>query len=165
MASKSNSPQAAVQGQALSPLDHFWLDTIRNAAKESVGALQEAAKQLIAIAAFAQTIYFGAISFSDVKAALDTLPTGVHLALVLLLVIPVAFWIACLWFAILVFKPEIYRTNLNSPTVARDDYSAIAAYKHRQLQRAYIALVVGFIPLLINVVLYLVYFPVPPKGS
>ena len=63
-----------VQGEGLTPLDSFWLDIMRGTAKESVGALEEAAKQLIAVTTLAQAIYFAAVSFGDVKAALGTLP-------------------------------------------------------------------------------------------
>jgi hypothetical protein len=164
----SNPPNPSkipdVQGGAISPLDRFWLDTARNAAKESVSSLEEAAKQLIAIATLTQTIYFAAISFSDLKKALSQLVLAQQWEFVILLAIPIALWLISLWFAIRVFKPETYRTNLNSPDLAREMYFQVVAYKHKQLQRAYLALAVGFIPLLLNVVLYLIYAPAPPKG-
>lgn len=63
MSNTPNQPQIPeVQGEPLTPLDRFWLDTARNAAKESVGALEEAAKQLITITTLVQTIYFAVIS-------------------------------------------------------------------------------------------------------
>jgi hypothetical protein len=155
-------PPAPVQGQPLTPLDRFWLDTIRNAAKGSVGALEEAARQIIAIATFSQTIYFAAISFSGVKSALGQLPCDRQWLFAILLVVPIVLWLYSLWAAIRVFKPEVYRTNLNSPDLARDAYLAIAAYKHKHLQRAYIGLALGFIPLLVNVMTYLMLIPASP---
>ncbi len=150
-----------IQGVALTPLDRFWLDTARTAAKDSITSLEEAAKQLIAIATLAQTIYFAAISFSDLKKGLVQLAPAQQWTFVILLAVPIAAWLVSLWFAIRVFKPETYRTNLNSPDLARDLYMQVVAYKHQQLQRAYLALAVGFIPLLLNIMLYLLYAPVP----
>ena len=163
MANPTDSSQIPeIQGGALTPLDRFWLDIARDAAKESIGALEEAAKQVIAIATLSQTIYFAAISFSDLKKALAQLPLAQQWGFVILLVIPIVLWLFSLWFAIRVFKPETYQTNLNSPDLAREMYQTIAAYKHKQLQRAYLALVVGLVPLIVNIVIYFLYAPLPP---
>jgi hypothetical protein len=62
-----------------------------------------------------------------------------------------------------VFKPEIYQTNLDSPDLARETYEGIAAYKHKQLQRAYIFLAAAFFPLLVNILIYFLFVPLPPK--
>ncbi len=78
------------------------------------------------------------------------------------LVIPVLIWIAALVFAILVFKPQTYSTNLRSPELAQETYQAIAAYKHTQLKRAHTLVVLGFVPLLVNVLIYLIWIPAPP---
>ena len=150
-----------VQGEALTPLDTFWLETARGAAKESVAALEGAAKQLIAVTTLAQTIYFAAVSFGDVKAALGTLTRAQQWLVAVALVVPLILWLASLAFAVLVFKPETYRTSLDSPDLARQVYERVVAYKHRQLVRAHRLLAAGFVPLIINVVLYLVF--VPPK--
>jgi hypothetical protein len=45
-----------IQGGRLSSLDRFWLALGRSYAKESVRSLEAAAKQLIAVASFAQTV-------------------------------------------------------------------------------------------------------------
>ena len=162
MSTPPGSPETEeIQGAALTPLDRFWLDTARNAAKDSINSLEEAAKQLIAIATLSQTVYFAAVSFSDLKKGLVQLAPVQQWEFVILLALPIALWLVSLWFAIRVFKPETYRTNLNSPDLARELYLQAVAYKHRQLQRAYLALAAGFIPLLLNIVLYLLYAPLP----
>ena len=56
------------------PMDKFWLTTIQTAAQGSVAALEDAAKQLVTITSFAQTLYFAAISFGDLKKALPLMP-------------------------------------------------------------------------------------------
>jgi hypothetical protein len=96
-----------------------------------------------------------------VKAALATLTRTEQWLAAVALVVPLICWLASLAFAVLVFKPETYRTSLDSPDLARQVYQRIVAYKHRQLVRAHRMLAVGFVPLIINVVLYLVF--VPPK--
>ena len=116
-----------VQGEALTPLDTFWLETARGAAKESVAALEGAAKQLIAVTTLAQTIYFAAVSFGDVKAALGTLTRAQQWLVAVALVVPLILWLASLAFAVLVFKPETYRTSLDSPDLARQVYERVVA--------------------------------------
>lgn len=151
-----------VQGEAPTPLDSFWLDSARNMAKESVGALEEAAKQSITVTTLAQSIYFAAISFGEVKYALSTLTYTGQWLVAGALVVPLLCWLASLACAVLVFKPEMYRTNLDSPELTRKAYEEIVAYKHRQLIRAHRLLVVGFVPLIMNIVLYLKFVPAKP---
>ncbi|MGD0951737.1 MAG: hypothetical protein ABR985_04980 [Methanotrichaceae archaeon] len=59
-----------VQAAQPSAMDRFWLETARSVSKESIGALEDAAKQLISITSLTQGIYFAAISFSDLKKTL-----------------------------------------------------------------------------------------------
>ncbi|MDF0590108.1 hypothetical protein [Candidatus Methanocrinis natronophilus] len=152
----SEGDSEPVRGGSLTKLDRFWLETARGAAKESVAALEEAAKQLISVTSLLQAIYFAAISFSDLKGALAA-EGEIRWALVLLFVLPVVLWLLSLSYAVLVFKPESYRTNLSSPDLARSMYGEIVGYKHRQLQRAHLFLVLGFVPLVVNIVIYLAW--------
>ncbi len=152
----SEGDDEPVRGVSLTKLDRFWLATARSAAKESVGALEEAAKQLISVTSLLQAIYFAAISFSDLKGSLVVEGAKDYL-LVLLFVLPIVLWLASLSFAIRVFKPETYKTNLSSPDLARSIYGEIVAYKHRQLRRAHQFLLLGFVPLVVNIVLYLAW--------
>lgn len=154
MQNDSPNPPIEIQPEPLTALDRFWLETARRAAQESVGALEEAAKQLIAITSLSQGIYFAAISFSDIKKALPQFAPAWQWAMIGALVLPLACWLVALVFAIRVFVPQLYTTNLDSPDEARDTYAHIAAYKHAQLHRAHLALVLGFVPLLVNVVLF-----------
>ncbi len=157
----SNPPP--IQPTPLTALDRFWLETTRGAVKQSIESLEGAAKQLIAITTLASTIYFAAVSFSDIKAGLMQLSSAELWGLALIFALPIVLWLASLWFSILVFKPEIYQTNLDSPDLARETYENIAAYKHKQLHRAYLFLVVAFFPLIVNVLLYFLFVPLPPK--
>lgn len=157
---EDSSELAESQGHALTAIDRFWLDTSRNVVKESIGAIEEAAKQLIKVASFSQTIYFAAISFGDVKKSLTSLSSGQRWWTIALLVIPLLFWMVSLIFAIRVFTPKTYNTNLESPDLANRIYQELVAYKHKRLLIAYCILVAGFVPLVINVILYLLLMPV-----
>lgn len=154
MSNIRKSKPSEVQGGKLTSLDHFWLETVRNAAKESVSALEEAAKQMITITSLLQGIYFAAISFSDIKKALGQFTDIQGWLITGALLLPLLLWIISLAFAVLVFKPRLYLTNLDSPDVARKSYEEIITYKHQQLQRSHLMLVLGFVSLIGNVVLF-----------
>lgn len=142
--------------------DLFWLEIARNEIKESLKAQEEAAKQLISITTFSQTVYFAIVSFSEVKKGLALVPAQQQWLAVILLITPLLFWIFSLFSATRVFIPKSYKTNLNSPTAAEEVYKKIVLYKQRQLNRAHLALILGFIPLSLNAISYLIYFPLSP---
>ena len=157
---QKNDRQTEVLGAFVSSLDNFWLDTARGSVKDSIGGLEEAAKQLITAVTLLQGIYFAAISFSDVKKAMDT--EGVFGWLRILLFIgPIIFWLICLVLAVKVFKPETYKTNRSSPDLARDTLMKIVEYKKKKLDQAYLMLLIGFIPLIGAILYYLKYLPKP----
>ena len=154
MSKEDKTPE--VQGRSLTKLDRFWLETTRDSAKESIGALEEAAKQLISVTSLLQAIYFAAISFGELKKSL-VVEGAVDWLLVFLFVLPIVFWLFSLGFAVRVFKPKTYKTNLSSPDLARQMYEDVVSYKHKQLGRAHIFLLLGFVPLVVNIVLYLAW--------
>ncbi|MCX7840731.1 MAG: hypothetical protein N2559_14955 [Anaerolineae bacterium] len=154
MQNDTQNPPLEIQPQPLTALDRFWLETARGAAKESVGALEDAAKQLIAITSLSQGIYFAAISFGDIKKVLPQFALAWQWTITAALVLPLVCWLVALFFAIRVFVPRVYATNLDSPDLARETYERVAAYKHTQLRRAHLALVLGFVPLIVNIVLF-----------
>jgi hypothetical protein len=150
----------AVEVSAAQPsaMDRFWLETARSVSKESIQALEEAAKQLISITSLTQGIYFAAISFSDLKKIIVVQDWHGWL-LVLLFASPIALWLISLGFAIRVFAPETYNTNLQSPDLAKEMLQKVVAYKHRQLKLAHKALLAGFVLLVINIIVYLGWIP------
>jgi hypothetical protein len=150
----------AVEVPAAQPsaMDRFWLETARSVSKESISALEDAAKQLISITSLTQGIYFAAISFSDLKKSLIINDWHGWL-LVLLFASPIVLWLISLGFAIRVFAPETYKTNLQSPDLAKEMLQKIVAYKHKQLKLAHKALLAGFVLLVFNIVVYLAWIP------
>lgn len=151
----------AVQPTAI---DRFWLEAARNASKGSIGALEDAAKQLISITSLAQGIYFAAISFSDLKKALVVQDWHGWFQ-VFLFASPIILWLISLGFAVRVFTPETYKTNLQSPDLAREMLQKIIAYKHKQLKWAHRALLFGFVLLVLNIIIYLGWVPPMPSNS
>lgn len=76
----------AIQPEPLTVRDRFWLDAARHT-EESVGALENAAKQLSAITSLSQGIYF-AIAFGDLKKALPPFRPAQQWAITGALVLP-----------------------------------------------------------------------------
>ncbi|MCX6672931.1 MAG: hypothetical protein NTY37_04040 [Methanothrix sp.] len=99
-------------------------------------------------------IYFAAISSSDLRKVMVAQGQEAWLS-ILLFVNPIVLWLVCLFFAVRVFTPETYKTNLSSPQLGEQFYREMVDYKHRNLLRAYFALLAGFVPLVVAVVFYL----------
>jgi hypothetical protein len=108
-------------GEPVTELDEFWLETARTAVRESVASLEEAAKQLIGAVTLVEGIYFAAISFSDLSKVMAVQGTEADFR-ILLFVSPIVLWLVCLFFAVRVFTPETYKTNLSSPQLAEQLY-------------------------------------------
>src|SRR5512137_1632831 len=141
-------------GESVDELDQFWLDTARTAVKESVASLEEAAKQLIGAVTLVEGIYFAAVSWSDMKTIM-AVQGGAALLRIALFVSPIVLWLACLFFAVRVFTPETYQTNLSSPDLAEQFHRDLVRHKHKNLKRAHLALLIGFALMLAAVVAYL----------
>lgn len=141
-------------GEPLTEMDEFWLETARNAVKESVSSLEEAAKQLIGAVTLVEGIYFAAVSWSDMKTIMAVTGWMAWLRIALF-VSPIVLWLVCLFFAVRVFTPETYQTNLSSPDLAEKFHRELVRYKHRNLKRAHRALLAGFALMLAAVVVYL----------
>lgn len=122
--------------------------------KESITVIEETAKQLIAVDSLLPTIYFAAISFSDLKTVLLE-NAEYRWLMILVFVIPIFIWLCSMYYAVQVFLPSRYYTDLNSPMRARNTFLMISDYKSNKLLRAHRFLVVGFFSLLINIILYL----------
>jgi p-aminobenzoyl-glutamate transporter AbgT len=146
-----NSP--ATPGEPVTELDEFWLGTAKKSVLESVASLEDAARQLIAAVTVVEGIYFAAVSWSNLYQVMAISGTQADLR-ILLFISPIVLWLVCLFFAIRVFTPENYKTNLNSPQMAEQFYRQMVGYKHRNLKRAYWALLFGVTAMLAAVVCY-----------
>lgn len=151
-----------VEGQSTKPLtelESFWLDTGKDAVKETRNRQEEAAKQLISITSVLQAIYFAVISFSDLKKGLMTQCTheGLLIAVVALFVSPIIIWLLSLGFAVRVAVPVAKTADLESPSQLGELYITTVNYRFKYLGLAHKALVLGFVPLVVNIVIYMVW--------
>jgi hypothetical protein len=76
------------------------------------------------------------VSFSDLREVMAVQGTDAWLRIALF-VSPIVLWLICLFFAVQVFTPDTYRTNLSSPQLAEGVYKEMVGYKHWNLKRAY----------------------------
>lgn len=148
--------EAVLEAEQVTDVDRFWLTLGQETLKESITALEGAAKQLISIVSILQGIYFAAISFSNLKQIL-VVQSAQGWLLVIAFVLPIALWLASLVFAINVFTPRLYSTNLSSPQMTQETYDKLVKTKHGELRKAHVLLVVGFVPLLLSIVVYLAW--------
>ncbi len=119
----------------------FWKDTAKGLLGESVKSIEETAKQIIGVAGILEGLYFHAIAYSDVRGSLGS---G---WLLLLYVTPLAFWLVSLCFALLVFFPRTYASNISSWRESKAAFERIVAYKHAMLKTAGIFLALGALAL------------------
>lgn len=150
----------ALPSTPVSDLDKFWISIMQKLTQGSITSTEDAAKQMIAIISLLQTIYFAAVSFSNLKNALILNDT-----LVFLFLSPIALWIISLSFAIMVFIPKRYDTNLESPSMSANTFKDIVSFKARTLFCSYVVLVIGLLMMLISIFVYLYTIQVPDRKS
>jgi len=119
----------------------FWKDTAKGLLGESVKSIEETAKQIIGVAGILEGLYFHAIAYSDVRGKLGS---G---WLLLLYMTPLAFWLVSLCFALLVFFPRTYASNISSWRESKAAFERIVAHKHSVLKTAGIFLALGALAL------------------
>lgn len=148
-------------GRSVDPILAFYVELGKDVFKMAPAKQEDAAKQLIQITTLLQAIYFAAISFSDLKKALLAQGLqGVQLAaVVLLFAFPVILWLVSLYFSIRVIVPITGKYNLSNPMQVKHTYQASIKYKQRNLWYAYVTLFLGFIPLILNIFIYLLFIP------
>jgi hypothetical protein len=127
----------------------FWKDTAKGLMGESIKSIEEAAKQIIAIAAILEGLYFHAIAFSDVRGGLGS----VRALMVYLL--PLLLWLVSLLAALLVFFPRTYEANISSWRESRAAFERVVAYKHAMLKAAGLFLFLGVLALVVAMGAYL----------
>ena len=143
-----NDSENELIGLRPSSMDIFWRGVLRRAVYKSIDSIEAASRQLIAIISFLEGIYFAAISSFEAREALSGWTLG-------LFILPIVLWLVSLFFAIRVFVPRVYETNLRSPDIAEETYLAIVAYKQANLQRAHWVLFASFVVLLLDIWVYL----------
>jgi len=150
-----------VKGKSFTETDKFWIATANKVTSGAVDAVEEGAKQIITTASLLQGIYFAGVSLSDVKGivSLDSLWSC---SLILLILTPAIMWSISCVFAIRVFSPKMYKTNFDSPDLCRMRYLDMVNDKLYHLRTAQWILVLGFIPFIVDIFIYLVFLPSAP---
>ncbi len=126
----------------------FWKTNAKNLLGESIKSLEEAAKQIIGVAGILEGLYFHAVTYANVRGKLTPFTLLIYLA-------PIAFWLASLTLALLVFFPRAYDTNINSAKASRLAFEEVVAYKHGMLKAAGVALALGSLALAATMGVYL----------
>jgi len=75
-------------------------------------------------------------------------------------VLPLICWVYTLISATRTFAYKILKTNLLSPRAAKEVYLELLNYKTKLLKKAFLGLIVGFVFLIINIIVYLEFYPV-----
>jgi hypothetical protein len=155
-----NDNKKTVDGQQNRPLmdlDSFWLETGRDGVREALSKQEGASKQIISITSALQAIYFATLSFSDLKKVLLTqnIHGGLLIIVVALFVSPIIIWLLSLGFAVRVAVPVTKTVNLESPSQLGNLYIKSVNYKSKYLGLAHKTLVWGFVPLVVNIVIYM----------
>jgi hypothetical protein len=107
-----------------------WLALMESARDKSLETIDEAAKQLIGLDGLISGIYFGAVTFANIKPDVLNPWSGA------LLLAPIGLWFLSLIFAVLTLAPGKYPYNPHSPDDARRQYEKILAHKYLFLQIA-----------------------------
>lgn len=131
--------QTIEEGIPLTPEDEFWMSRMREMAADSVNAVQEAARQLIAMITVMEGIYAAVLAFSGIKQIpQDSVPAVIFYAS------PILLWLVSLFFALRVFVTRKYHYFGNSPDSSAAAFQKIAEFKYHDLKRAYFFLCLSF---------------------
>jgi len=144
MTEKNEEP---ITGLPESPMK-FWRENAKSMLKGSIESIESTAKQIIAICGILEGIYFHAITYSDIRGCIGTVEGIFYLA-------PLFLWLLSILFAVLVFSPKVYHTNIASGTESKETFIKIVTYKHKRLKISQYIFFVSFIFLLIAMGFYL----------
>lgn len=127
----------------------FWRENARSLLSKSIKSLEESSRQLIVTTGILEGLYFHAVTFANIRG------NQISLGILIIYLSPIILWLISLGFALLVFFPRIYITNLSSWRDSKDSFENIVAYKQATLQVSAVFLVVGVIGLVIALTKYL----------
>ena len=155
----SNDKKETIVAELLTDADIFWIETAQKSTAAGVDALEDGAKQIITTASLLQGIYFAAVSFSDVKKVINFASPWSWVFLLLLLLPAIIWAISCI-FALKVFTPRKYDTNFSSPELCKRCFISMVQEKYVNFRKAQWVLVLGFLPFIFGVFVYLAFVPV-----
>ena len=136
-----------IRGAPPSAEDARALELMDAARRDSLGALERTAEQLIGLDGLISGIYFGAFALGK----LPKLDVGARV----LFLAPVALWLASLVCAVLVLMPRAYAYNPHEPDEARQVYANLVRTKDTRLKLALWLFVASVAMLMISLWVYL----------
>jgi len=143
-----------LSGRPPQPVDVFWKNTILELAKESIASIEGSAKHLIIAASFLEGVYFHAITFYDLKTMFDVASYDLWL-FVSLFSAPILLWFMVLGCATMVLMTKSYNVHPDDPEDARRIFEGIADTKHWWLVWGLRMLMVSFVVLFVDIILFL----------
>ena len=128
----------------------FWRGMGRTMLRESIGTLDEVARQIVVVAGILEGLYFHAIAFSDLRGKV----TGDLLLTIYML--PIFLLLVSLSAALLVFFPKSYEGfNIHSSEASRAMYDHVRKRKKNRLAVASVSLALGILCMFVTVYVYL----------
>ena len=129
--------------------DLKYLELMDAARKDSLRAIEDAAKQLIGLNGIISGIYYGAVAFSKLSAAALAGNNRI------IFLAPVLLWLASLIVAVLALIPRAYAYNPYSPDEAKETYTRLVATKDLRLKIALWLFVASILALAVALWIYL----------
>ncbi len=126
----------------------FWRDIGKSLVRESMGVIDETARQIIGVAGILEGLYFHAITFADMRAKVAGGVVWLYLAPIILL-------LASIICALIVFFPDRSRLNFNSSEASKLIYEHTVAGKLLAVRLASLFLVLGISGVLAVMMVYL----------
>ncbi|MBI5634696.1 MAG: hypothetical protein HZA15_14600 [Nitrospirae bacterium] len=126
----------------------FWREIGKSMIRESIGTIDEAAKQMLGVISLLEGLYFHAITFSDLRGKINN-------DLLIIYLLPIVLLLASLIAALIVFAPDRYRLNFTSAEASKIVYERVIRIKQVAFQVAAIFLVLGIGSMLLCALTYL----------
>ena len=147
----------------------FWLQIRRESKIQGASFVDDAAKQIIGITSLLQGIYFAAISISDIK-KVGNVSDLWFVIFIVCSCITILFWFLSLFFAVRAFLPKKYDLQKDADKTEYSElanymaeaYTSVLKFKQGNLRTSTVFLWLSFIPLAINMIVYLIFSPIPP---
>ncbi len=127
----------------------FWQELGKSLIRESLGVIDDTAKQIIVVAGILEGLYFNAIAFSNLR---GKVPVSMSLIIYLS---PIVLLLFSLCAALLIFFPGHYRLNFHSSEASRLLYERLIRKKLLLFRISALCLVLGIVAIILAVLTYL----------
>ena len=123
----TNMPMETTTHTPASTDDAEWQAVLDATIKDSLHAVDDAAKQLTSLSGLISGVYFGAVSLTKMSAGAAPMPNRA------LFLVPMALWLGTLLGAVLALAPRTPATDARTRAEAREASRRLVRTKHRWL--------------------------------